>query len=204
MPAPSPSLPLQLLHSAFLTILPRIERHAQVYFRDLRGDDRRAEAVQETVALAWKWFVRLAEQGKDAAAFPATFAGLAARAVRSGRRVAGMEKAQDVLNPRLQRKKGFVVRSLSGGSAVVGSAFAEALRDNTQTPPDEQAAFRLDFPAWLAGHSERRRRILLDLMAGERTLDVAHKHGTSPARVSQLRREFHQDWRRFTADPAER
>jgi hypothetical protein len=33
-------------------------------------------------------------------------------------------------------------------------------------------------------------------MAGDRTMDVAAKHGLSPARVSQLR-EFLEDWTRF-------
>jgi hypothetical protein len=27
--------------------------------------------------------------------------------------------------------------------------------------------------------------------------------GISPARISQLRRDFHEDWSRFTADPVE-
>ena len=35
-------------------------------------------------------------------------------------------------------------------------------------------------------------------------MDVAGKHGLSPGRVSQLRREFQEAWERFTADPAER
>ena len=42
-------------------------------------------------------------------------------------------------------------------------------------------------------------------MVGERTTDVADRHGLSQPRVSQLRREFMADWRRFTGevdDPA--
>ena len=38
-------------------------------------------------------------------------------------------------------------------------------------------------------------------MLGERTLDVAGKHGLSPGRVSQLRREFLLDWRRYCDEP---
>jgi hypothetical protein len=34
-------------------------------------------------------------------------------------------------------------------------------------------------------------------MRDERTLDLASRHGLSPSRVSQLRREFWQDWERF-------
>jgi hypothetical protein len=39
-----------------------------------------------------------------------------------------------------------------------------------------------------------------DLMIGERTLDVSRKHGISAARVSQLRREFMDDWRAFNGE----
>jgi hypothetical protein len=38
-------------------------------------------------------------------------------------------------------------------------------------------------------------------MLGERTLDVAGKYGLSPGRVSQLRRELHDDWEFFCAEP---
>jgi hypothetical protein len=38
------------------------------------------------------------------------------------------------------------------------------------------------------------------LMVGERTLEVSRRFGFSPARVSQLRREFRDDWSRFWAD----
>jgi hypothetical protein len=37
-------------------------------------------------------------------------------------------------------------------------------------------------------------------MRGERTRDVAKKYGTTPGRISQLRRDFHQDWTRFCAE----
>ena len=89
-------------------------------------------------------------------------------------------------------------------STLSDNPLAEALHDNTRTPPDEQCAFRIDFPAWRATHAERNRRVLDDLMVGERTLDVAARHGLSAGRISQLRREFHDDWEHFTADPAER
>jgi hypothetical protein len=79
-------------------------------------------------------------------------------------------------------------------------AFEERLRDNAVTPVPEQVAFRFDFPAWLKTRTERDRRVIHDLMAGERTLDVSHRHGLTPGRISQLRRDFMQDWQRFTGD----
>jgi hypothetical protein len=40
-------------------------------------------------------------------------------------------------------------------------------------------------------------------MAGDRTLDVARKHGITPARISQLRRALHADWSRFCGDDSD-
>jgi hypothetical protein len=34
----------------------------------------------------------------------------------------------------------------------------------------------------------------------KRTLDLSRQFELSPARISQLRREFHDDWRRFLGD----
>jgi hypothetical protein len=193
---------LARLQSAFLaSVLPRVLSHGHIYFRHLKSADRKEEYIAEMIALAWKWHLRLAERGKDAARFPTALASYAARAVRSGRRVCGQECGRDALSPSAQRRHGFLVSALPEVSTLSDNPLAEALHDNTQTPPDEQCAFRIDFPAWRATHAERDRRVLDDLMLGERTLDVAGKHGLSPGRVSQLRREFHDDWEFFCAEP---
>ena len=153
------------------------------------------------VALTWRWHLRLAERGKDATRFPTALASYAARAVRCGRKLAGMDRARDVLSPLVQQRQGFAVGKLPDYSALDGSPLDEALHDNTRTPPDEQCAFRIDFPAWRLTRAERDRRLLNDLMLGGRTLDVAGKYGLSPGRVSQLRREFLLGWRRYVSEP---
>jgi hypothetical protein len=213
MSAPRPALPLELLHAAFLTILPRIQRHAEVYFRGLRCPHRRQEAVQETLALACKWFVRLAERGKDPLTFPVVFASYAARAVKCGRRVCGQEKGNDVLSSLARQRHGFSVEPLPlatrtpheqlHGSAYGQrrqDAFEERLQDNTITPVPDQVAFRLDFPAWMETLTARERRLVRDMATNERTLDLSQRYELSPARISQLRRELHNDWCRFLGD----
>jgi hypothetical protein len=184
------------VQAAFLRLLPRIHLHAAITFRRIPCPHRRDDAIQETAALAWKWFRRLAERGKDPAAFPAAFATLAARAVASGRRLCRHEPARDALSYFAQQRHHFTAHRLS---AVV----EEALHDNTLTPVPEQVSFRLDFPAWRNTRSDRDRRILDDLMLGERTSDVADKYGLTRGRISQLRSEFHDDWQRFSALPDE-
>jgi hypothetical protein len=215
MPTPATAPSLSRLHAAFLTILPRIELHARISFRGLRCPQRRDDAVRETVAVAWKWFARLVERGKDPLSFPTALAAYAARAVKCGRRVCGQEHVKDALSAVAQQRHGFTVEPLPHSTAstheeryghVDGQrrqdALEERLRDNTQTPVPEQVAFRLDFPAWRKTHARRTREILDRMMAGERTSDLSQRFGLSPARISQMRRELHNDWHHFLGNDA--
>jgi hypothetical protein len=186
------------LHADFLTILPRIELHGRVYFRH-KKPDKRDEAIAEMVALAWKSFVNCVRNGKNPLDFPMALARRAAQAVHNGRRLCGQERIKDVLSPRAQQQHNFTVVSLPEGSSLNGNVFDDALIDNTQTPVPDQVSFRIDFPAWRLTRSDRDRRVIDDLMVGERTMDVADKHGLTAARISQLRRDFYLDWQRYCA-----
>src|SRR5262245_39709785 len=191
---------LASLHAAFLTILPRIELHGRVYFLHVRCPHRRADCVAGMVALCWEWYVRLVERGKDPTCFPTTLATFAARHVRSGRRVCGMDRGKDALSPLAQTRHDFVVEKLPDHSTLSANPFAEALRGNQRPPPPDQAPFRIDSPAWLQTLTGRERRLIRAMARNERTLDLSRRFELSPARVSQLRREFHDDWRRLLGD----
>jgi hypothetical protein len=200
----------EALHAHFLQILPRIEAHAQIRFSFLRCPGKREDAIAEVVALAWKWFLRLVEQGKDIDQFVSVLADYGVRHVRCGRRLCGQEKARDVMSSRAQRSKGFSVEPLNSSTRrcleeVLGDphgqdaidTFEERLRDNTLSPVPDQAAFRLDFPAWLSQLSQRNREVAKDMTLDLGTFELADKHKISAGRISQLRRELHLDWKRF-------
>jgi hypothetical protein len=198
---------INALHTAFLVIVPSIERHGRICFRDLKCPDARQEVICEMVALCWQWFRRLAHRGKDGSRFPTVLARYAARHVRAGRRLCGREPAQDIMAPAGRRRHGFARGTLHGHGTmfhrtVLGNSLADVLYDNTRTPPPEAAAFRCDFPAWRQTRCERDRRLIDALMQGERTGDLAKAFGLTAARVSQLRREFHDDWRSFCDEPS--
>jgi hypothetical protein len=205
-PAPGP----EALQVHFLAILPRIEEHAQVRFGFLRCPGRREDAIAEVVALAWKWFLRLIEQGKDIDQFVSVLADYAVRHVRCGRKLCGQERAKDVMSARAQRSKGFSAEPLNGSTRrsmedLLGDphaqeqidAFEDRLRDNTQSPVPDQAAFRIDHPAWLSQLGPRNRAIAEDMALDLGTFELAERHKISAGRISQLRRELHLDWRRF-------
>jgi hypothetical protein len=157
------------LHARFLMMLPCIETHAKIYFRDIRCGDKRADRIAETVALAWQWFVKLDDRGKDATHFVVALARLAAKAVKCGRRLAGMEKAKDAMNSQTQQRRGFFVERLPDVGTGSGNPLTEALTDNMVTPPPDAAAFRVDFPRWLGSLPDRDRRLAEKLMIGEQT-----------------------------------
>ena len=200
---PAPQAP-QALHATFLAhVLPRVEQHGRVYFRHIKCSQQKEELLAEMCGLTWKWYVGLVQKDKNVLDFVSALAAYAARAVHSGRRVCGHERAKDVMSPVAQRRHGFVVAKLPDFSTLDGSPLEEALFDNTVSPVPEQVAFRLDFPAWRLTHSERDRRQIDALMLGGRTKEVSRLFGLSPGRISQKRRQFLQDWTRFCGEPAE-
>lgn len=188
-----------LLCAKFQAILPRIETHARIYFRAVKCPHKKADCVAEALALAWKWFIRLADKGKDATRFPSVLATFAARAVKCGRCVCGQEKAKDVMSSVCQRRRGFAVGKLPDFSTLDTNPLAEALTDNTQTPPPDAAAFRVDFPEWLDLHCNRDRAIIRDMAMGERTKSLAPRYHLSQGRISQMRREYSEEWEAFCA-----
>src|SRR2546423_5217187 len=196
------------LHAAFLALLPKLQTHASIYFRDVRCPDPKADKLAECEALAWKWLLRLHEQGKDINQFLMAFIFLVARAVKSGRRACGTERADDVLSPVAQRRHDFTVEALPASTrrsfeALFGlvqgqqhiDAYEERLRDNTITPPPDAAAFRIDWPHFLAILSERDRQLAHFLSLGHRAKVAAQRFKLSPGRITQLRQRWCKEWR---------
>ena len=193
--------------STFLAHLPRIRKHARYALRRVACPDTRDDLACEAVALAWRHFAALALRGKRPEEFVATLALRCTQAVRAGRRLAGSDRARDVLSPVAKVRHGVVVVRLGdrvsapwldpawAGAEVV----AEALAIDLKARVPDQAAFRVDFPAWRARLSARDRAVADALAAGERTGEVASRFGLSPARVSQLREAFRANWLAFHA-----
>ena len=200
MTQPATARSLANLQARFLQIRDRIETHARIYFRQVKCWFKRADYIADTVALAFKWFRRLALKGKDARKFASALATYAARAVKCGRRITQQLKPQDVLSEVAQQRHGFYVGKIPDFSTLDTNPLQEALIDNTRSPVPDQVQFRLDFPSWLRTRTQRDRSLIGDMMAGQRTLDMSRRYGISPGRISQLRRDFYEDWQRFCGE----
>jgi hypothetical protein len=193
-------------HAGFLALIPTVERHARFAFRGRPAADRE-EAAAEAVAAAYASYVRLTARGKDPVRdFPFALIAYAVLHAKVGRQVGSPNSTTDVLSPLAQRKRGFKVEPLPTSSGVARDRlhstadrrrqdeFDEWLRDNTRSAVPDQAAFRIDFPTFLAGLGRRDRTLARFLALGHSAHVAAARFGMSEGRVSQLRREWRERW----------
>jgi len=197
---PSPTAAIEHLQAAFLDALSRILRVARFRFRHIQCFDSREDAICETTALCWLWYISLVRKGRQPAEFMSALARYAVRAVSSGRRACGQERANDVLSRRCQRSRQLCVSRLPKVFIPHENVFEDALCDNTQTPVPDQVQFRCDFPTWKQRLPFKKQQLVDGLALGHRTKDLAAEFELSEGRLSQLRKEFAADYAAFCGD----
>ena len=174
-------------------MLPAITNYASYAFHSL-DPEAREDAVAEVIASSFVAYARLTELGKTDVAYPTVLAHYGIRRYWDGRRVGTKANSSDVY---AQCRHG---RNREHLGTPREQRWKEQLVDNTRSPVPDQAAFRIDFPAYLRMLCARDRRLTLQLARGERTSDVARQFGISKGRVSQLRRELQEEWLRFQGE----
>jgi hypothetical protein len=182
-------------HQAFLAMLPKIVAHCRVCFRGLLAEARE-EAIQDAISHALAAYVRLVDQDRADCGFPTVLARHAVGHVRDGRMVGARQNSRDLLSRKAQLTKRFSVKQFSCFDGYA-HPWSEALIEDHRTPVPDQAAFRIDFPTWLALLTNRDRRIAEELAVGQATSGVARAFGISSARISQKRQELHRSWQSF-------
>lgn len=201
MDTPNDIPPPEAIKAHFLAALPQIENVASFRFRYLRPEEKQ-EKVAETVALAWREYRKLCERGKHPEDFVTTLAEYASRAVRNGRRLAGKTRSGDVMAEKAQKKHGFDVGPLP--DLPEESDAIDALKDNTQTPPPDQAAFRIDYTDWISRFPEKKRKVIEHLALGGKRSDAAKELGLSAGRLTQIGNEAETSWSEFQQEGRER
>ncbi len=205
-----PAVSLSSAQSQFESALPTITSAARYAFRRRRPQDR-AEAVAEAQACAWKAWHGLVERGKDPVEVGVSgIAGYAVRHVLNGRRIGnrgGGRGGMDVYHFKAQAACGFKVvgldrdeeKELGKGS----DAWKQWLACDNRVGPANEAAFRIDFAAWLESLPERRRQVAELLAEGHETGVVARMLRVTPGAISQARTWLAASWRRYQADAPE-
>ena len=195
-----PSFSLAKVKAVYAKMLPSIKRHARIAFRYLDPEEKE-ERVQNVLANTWEALVRLARRGKLDQAYPSILAKFAEKQTRDHRITGGHLSIKDILSKYCQVNKGVVVERLDRREKDDENAWCEAVVEDTRTAPvPDIVAFRVDFADWLKSLRRRDRRIAEALSLGHSTSHAARKFKVSAGRISQLRREFAQSWRRFVGD----
>ena len=201
---------LSTAHAQFEAALPAITSAARYAFRRRRPQDR-DEAVAEARACAWMAWRGLVDRGKDPVAVGVSgIAGYAVRHVINGRRIGhrgGGRGSMDVFHFRAQAALGFRVvglgREAERGPGPGPDAWKEWLACDNRVGPADEAAFRIDFAAWLDSLPERRRRVAELLAEGHETGVVARMLGVTPGAISQARTWLAESWRRYQSEAPE-
>jgi len=163
----------------FTALVPELTRMTSAAFRD-RDPEARAEAIQNTLALAWYAFHALIEQGRgDEPNIIKSVVWFSVKQTRVGRTIpsGGEAKPKDVFT-----------HASRGRFKVERIDLREFVDDATAVP--EQVSFRLDVPAFLSTLNERQQRMAEALAIGETTSAVAAEFGVTPGAVSQFRLRF--------------
>jgi hypothetical protein len=188
-------------HRQFLTALPQIDNRVRYHFRYLPTRHRR-EAIADARAAAWQFWHGLLMRGKDPFAVGPT--GLAYNACRyvqrSRRRDAGPSLDLSQERPRRGLRLIRLDREDTGESGRISDAWRECLVPDHRCTPADEAAFRLDFAAWLESLPPRKRNAAELLARGHATGLVARSLGVSASAVSQDRSWLARSWRQFQGE----
>jgi hypothetical protein len=200
LPAPVTSA----AHRPFVEALGRIDVVIAFQFRHWpRGP--REEAMAEARAGCWAAWHGLLLRGRDPVAVGVCgIAANACRAVRNGRTVgrnrAAGRTAPDIYHPEFRRATGRRVVSLERLAGMPSGAWQDWLASDNRYGPADEAAFRVDFAAWLVALPARRRRVAELLGEGLGTVEVARRLGVTAGAISQARGWLADSWRGYQGE----
>jgi hypothetical protein len=188
-------------HLAFDAALGRIDAVIRHEFRTWPRAQRQ-DAIDDARAYTWLAWHGLVARGKDPIQVGvAAIAANACRAVRNGRSVGSARSvgrgAMDIHHPRARLATGLRVVSLEDLGGGSPGRWQDWLVANDRYSPADEAAFRLDFAAWLAQLPSTRRGVAELLAQGLGTGEVARRLGVTSSAVSQSRDWLARSWGQF-------
>jgi hypothetical protein len=171
------------LQHCFADQLPDMQRFAARRFHYLDAE-KREEAVQNTLALAWKSFCKLFRQGRANAGILKSVMWYAVRKTQCKQVAQDKAKAKDAMNYRDRGKVKFEPVDLNG---LIGR----------NTSVLDQVSFRMDITAFLGTLKPRHRMLAYELASGMTPGEVAERHGLTPSGISQFRRRLRRQFDEF-------
>jgi hypothetical protein len=177
-------------HRAFEAALTRIDACLRYHFRRWPSG-RRDQAIDDARSAAWVAWNGLFRRGEDPVAIGVT-AFNATRAIRKARAIAASRPGG-----RGSSATGLRVVAFEELYGSTPAAWQGWLAPDRHYGPADEAAFRIDFAAWIGGLTPRKRRAAELLAERHGTGDVARLLCVTPAAISQARVWLSRSWERF-------
>lgn len=178
---------LDSLHRFFVEHLTQMKQMAESHFRHL-DPDKRQEAEQNALTLAWKFLYALLNQGRDYRAIWKGVTWFAIRQTKCGRMIQGQVKAKDAFECRRRGRVRFESVDLNG---LIGR----------KTLVFDQVVFQIDvLRHFLPTLTVRNQSLAGDLATGMTTTEAAEKYDVTPGAISQFRNRFKRWYDDFFAD----
>jgi hypothetical protein len=176
---------LNSLHRFFVEHLAEMKRMAESHFRCL-DPDKREEAVQNTLTLAWKFLHALHRRGRSPEIWKSVV-WYAIKQTKCGRMIQGQPRAKDAYECRRRGRVRFEQVDLNG---LIGR----------KTLVFDQVVFRVDIPQFLATLKPRNQSLACDLATGMTTTEAALKYRVTPGAIAQYRKRFRRWHENFFAE----
>ena len=191
------------VNDRFVVMLPKIRNNARWAFKDY-NPDRRTEAVQAIVVIAFELHKRLAVQGRLDESFPSPLSRFAIARYKEGRTGGAPSCSTDVTSEYCKALGRSSVRNYGLALHIADTFESEATVMDAKYPVADAVQFKIDFfEGWLPLQSPRDQEIILDLAKGETTGDVAKKYGVSDGLISHYRKRYAASWDAFINPPEE-
>ena len=192
----------------FGRIMPTVERTVKHYFLTRMHGRLNSDAWEEfhanCLANCWEHFRELCRTGRDSKVYASVLAKYACKQTRSGRIVGTSLNVLEVLSDYSKLNQGHTVYSIDSLlDSDTLETFAPYVIDQTADPA-HVAQMRLDFRAWLKSLTAQTYRIASMLATGETTRNVAEHFHLTDGRISQIRNELRESWRKFIGDDSVR
>jgi hypothetical protein len=188
------------VNDRFVEMLPSIKQNARKAFC-YHNADKREEAEQAIVALAFEIHRNLALKGRLHDSYPVPISRYAIGKYLEGRSVGVTASSSDVTSAYCQHLGRAKIKNFGLATNISDSFETEMAAMDARCPPDRVVQFRLDFvQGWLASQKPKDKEIIHLLAVGERPSDVARKVGLSPARINPNQKKYAKSWREYIAD----
>jgi hypothetical protein len=181
-------------------MLPSIKQNAQRAFC-YHNADKRQEAEQAIIVLAFEIHRNLALNGRLKDSYPAPISRYAIGKYREGRTGGAPANSTDVTSEHCQFLGRSKVKHYGLAENITDTFQSEASATDARYPVHRAIQFKIDFhETWLQQQTPKDQAIIKELAIGSTQSETARKFGVTPACINQYQKRYAKSWSDFIKD----